>query len=869
MYISRWLFSLLGLMNVEFNTFFTMKISFEKKILLGFIINLLVVIASGWVFVSRLDKQRDQTNDPMLNWIELSLFVLSIVLLTIVYFIIKAQLRAKNISQNLLLENKQLLQSIIDNTSNPIFIKKINGEYVLINKQFGSLFQIPNEEIIGKTDHDFLPKEVADVYRNSDLEVAKALRELKTEETIQQPDGPHTYLAVKFPLYDTTGRIYAIGGISTDISERKKLEESFKVTDKFFNMSSDLMIIGTKEKFGKVNPAVIKILGYSEEELLNKPYTFFVYPEDLEITKREVAKLQTGALMIQFKNRFVCKDGSIKWLVWSISPELSTGLLYAVARDVTAQKETEDSLIVSDKFFNMSNNLLVVAKGEYFIKINPAFTKTLGYTQEDMNTIKFMELTHPDDKNIADEVLAKLLRGDEVVNFEDRVRCKDGTYKWLDWHSTIDIQQGVVYSVARDITEKVRNEQSLKIVNNFFEMSFDAFFVEKGKKIIKINPAFTKILGYDQNDLEKISVLDLMHPDYVKIVSERREKRLKGEKVEADVMFPLLCKDGSYKWTESVIATDIKGGMIYAVLRDITQKRLDEDLLNNYTQKLKDDEQQIKTIFEGAPDPVIVIDSESNVLRWNPKAEFVFGWKTIEIIGKPLYEFIIPIQHRESHKKGMEHFLTTGEGTIINKTYEIEAVNKEGTEFPVSISVSPIKMGEKYLFIGFVRDITESKKTVDELYENEEKLRLILENISEGVIVANADKKVVMANYMANEIFGIEEDDKISSNLTDHFELYFPDEKTVFPSQKLPMQRALDGEETNDIDLILWNPVAQQKRRVLISGRPLLDQNDNVVAAVVTIKDISKYKQMEEELKETELKYRQLIGFRKGGDTVT
>ncbi|MFV8374307.1 PAS domain S-box protein [Flavobacterium sp. LB1P71] len=846
-----------------------MKISFEKKILLGFIINLLVVIASGWVFISRFDKQRDQSNDSLLNWIELSLFVLSIILLTIVYFIIKAQLRAKNISQNLLLESKQLIQSIIDNTSSPIFIKKINGEYLLVNKQFGSLFQIPNEEIIGKTDHDFLPKEVADVYRNSDLEVAKVLKELKTEETIQQTDGPHTYLAVKFPLYDSTGRVYAIGGISTDISERKKLEESFKVTDKFFNMSSDLMIIGTKEKFGKVNPAVIKILGYSEEELLNKPYTFFVYPEDLEITKKEVAKLQTGALMIQFKNRFVCKDGTIKWLVWSISPELSTGLLYAVGRDVTAQKETEDSLVIADKFFNMSNNLLVVAKGEYFIKINPAFTKTLGYTQEDMNTIKFMELTHPDDKNIADEVLAKLLRGDAIVNFEDRVRCKDGTYKWLDWHSTIDIEQGVVYSVARDITEKVKDEQSLKIVNSFFEMSFDAFFVEKGNKIIKINPAFTKILGYNQNDLEKISLLDLLHPDYLKIVSERREKRLKGELVEADVMFPLLCKDGSYKWTESVIATDIREGMIYAVLRDITQKRLDEERLNNYTQKLKENEQQIQAIFDGAPDPVIVIDSESNVLRWNPKAESVFGWKMAEVMEKHLYEFIIPERYREEHKTGMEHFLTTGIGAILNKTYEIEAVNKEGTEFPVSISVSPIKMGEKYFFIGFVRDITESKKAVDELYENEEKLRLILENISEGVIVANADRKVVMANYMANEIFGIEEDDKISSNLTDHFELYFPDEKTVFPSQKLPMERALDGEETNDVEVVLWNPVAQQKRRVLISGRPLVDQDNKVVAAVVTIKDISKYKQMEEELKETELKYRQLIGFRKGGDTVT
>src|SRR3970040_594737 len=244
----------------DFKKHKAMKISLEKKILFGFIINLLVVIASGWIFIKRLDKQRDETMDSKLDWIELSLFGLSIILLIIVYFIIRAQLLAKNTSQNMLLENKQLLQSIIDNTTNPIFVKKINGEYVLINKQFESLFQISNEEIIGKTDHDFLPKEVADSYRNSDLEVAKALKELKTEETIQQPDGPHTYIAVKFPLYDSTGRIYAIGGISTDITERKKLEESFKAADKFFNMSLDMLLIASNDRFIKINPAVTKIL---------------------------------------------------------------------------------------------------------------------------------------------------------------------------------------------------------------------------------------------------------------------------------------------------------------------------------------------------------------------------------------------------------------------------------------------------------------------------------------------------------------------------------------------------------------------------------------------------------------------------------
>ena len=593
-----------------------MKISLEKKILFGFVINLLVVIASGWIFITRLDKQTDKTLYAKLDWIELSLFGLSIILLIIVYFIIRAQLRAKNISQNLLSENKQLLQSIIDNTSSPIFIKEINGEYLLINKQYESLFHISNTEIVGKTDHDFLPKEVADAYRNSDLEVVKAMRELKTEETIEQPDGVHTYIAVKFPLFDADGRVYAIGGISTDITERKKLEESLKAAEKFFNMSLDMMIIAS-DKFIKINPSVTKTLGYPEEELLSKPFLDFVYPDDIEITLNEVKKLQSGVLTINFENRYICKDGSLKWILWSTSPDVSTGLLYAVAKDITKQKENEESLKMANMFFNMSFDILTVAKGEHFIKINPALTKTLGYNQNDMDRIKFMDLIHPDDLKTATEVLAKHLEGNPIVNFRTRFLCKDGSYKWLDWNSNIDMKESVFYSVGRDVTKLVQLEMDREIATN-------------------------------------------------------------------------------------------------------------------------------------------------------------------------------------------------------------------------------------------------------ELYQDEEKLRLIVENIGEGIIVANANKKIILANDMANELFGIKEDDKISSNFVNHFEVYFPDQKTVFPSQSLPMERAFNGEATDDIDVVLWDSSKQEKKRVLISGRPLVDQDDKVVAAVVTIKDISKYKQLEEELKETELKYRQLIGFKTG-----
>ena len=122
---------------------------------------------------------------------------------------------------------------------------------MLVNKQFGSLFKKPNETIIGKTDHDLLPETIAEDYRNSDLEVVKQLKELKTEEVIAQDDGKHTYIAVKFPLYDANNRIYAIGGILTDITARKKLEDSLMISDKFFNMSAEMMVIASFDKFIK------------------------------------------------------------------------------------------------------------------------------------------------------------------------------------------------------------------------------------------------------------------------------------------------------------------------------------------------------------------------------------------------------------------------------------------------------------------------------------------------------------------------------------------------------------------------------------------------------------------------------------------
>lgn len=589
-----------------------MKFSYKFKILLGYIINLIAILTLGFIYWNRILPENPQIWD----WISLILIALSLGMLTVVYFVIKSQFKAKNEAENDSLENRKLLQSIIDNTTNPISVKKINGEYLLINKQYETIYKLKEENIKGKTDHDFLPKETADRYRNTDLEAVKLGKEIQVEEVLEQSDGLHTYLAVKFPLFDAANRVFAVGTIATDITERINSQKLLMAGNTFFNLSRDMLIISSNNTFLKVNPATTKILGYTEAELLGKPFMSFVYAKDIDTTLEEVAKLQSGAITANFENRYVCKDGSLKWLSWTTYPDPETGLLYAVARDITTKKEVEKSLKAADTFFNMSLDILVVASKNMFIKINPSLSKVLGYSDLELKNKPFTSYIFPEDLAVTEKALEELHKGTPLVNFENRWVCKDGDIKWLSWTATIDASTGFLYAISRDITNQLKLEE-------------------------------------------------------------------------------------------------------------------------------------------------------------------------------------------------------------------------------------------------------EEKAAVNELYENEQKLNLILENVSDGVIVANSEKKVILANDMANELFGTEDDSKISTNFSEHFELYFPDGKTIFPIQKLPMERGLAGEPTDDVDVVIWNPKLQQRKRVLLSGRPILDKQNQVIAVVITIKDITRYRNLEEELKKTELKYRSLIGFRK------
>lgn len=578
--------------------------------------------------------------------------------------------------------------------------------------------------------------------------------------------------------------------------------------------------------------------------------------------------------------------------------------------EVAQSKEllNEQNTLLQSVIQNMGDGLIVADEHRKFILWNKAAERIIGIGQMDIPEERWAETYGfyvPETKTVfafGELPLEKALNNEEVDNMEmiiKNYKHPEGLFVTATARPLKnplgEITGGVL--VIHDITERKSSENEIKKLNEELEQKVtertaqlaDAIETlrkseEKYREIVEnisdvvhtsdykgyftyINPACKKLTGYTQNEIIGKHFSDIVAPEWKDRVAEFYLHQFRNKIDETTFSFSIITKSGEQKWVEQTVMQLKEGNNITghkSIMRDITERKEAE-------QKLKESEGQLQTIFNEAPDALIVINDEGNILRWNPQAEKIFGWSLGEVLGKPMHSMIIPEQYKESHSKGFQNFLKTGEGPIINKTIEITALNKKNIEFDIELTVSPATILDKYIFIAFIKDISLRKKMENEKIEadklvrfNELKLKLILENIGEGIIVTDTQKRIVLSNHMAEEIIGVKQDSEIPTTLdwSTKYDLYYPDQQTIFPAQNLPLEKALKGESTDDVEIILEDSETKNKKRVLISGRPIIDENNYIIAAVANIKDITYYKELEVALEESEQKYRKLIGFK-------
>lgn len=184
---------------------------------------------------------------------------------------------------------------------------------------------------------------------------------------------------------------------------------------------------------------------------------------------------------------------------------------------------------------------------------------------------------------------------------------------------------------------------------------------------------------------------------------------------------------------------------------------------------VEESQKRFENMLEHAPEAVIVINGEGIISEWNPKAELIFHWQKNEVVGRYLHEIIIPQRYHEAHIAGLNRYLRTGVGNVLNKPIELSALRKDNTEFDVGLSISPFDYkGEKF-FIGFISDITERKaaeekirqlnaeleqrveERTEELKKNIKEITDYKYAIDESSIVAITDQKGIIKH--ANDNF--------------------------------------------------------------------------------------------------------------------
>ena len=132
----------------------------------------------------------------------------------------------------------------MDNSPSVIYLKDQAGRYLLVNKRYEEFCGLPSEQILGKTDHELFPKDVADGFRANDCNVLETGAVLVKDEWAPHEDGLHVFFTIKFPLRNDDGEIFGVAGISTDITEQKEAEAALRLSEEKFRMLSDQSLMG-------------------------------------------------------------------------------------------------------------------------------------------------------------------------------------------------------------------------------------------------------------------------------------------------------------------------------------------------------------------------------------------------------------------------------------------------------------------------------------------------------------------------------------------------------------------------------------------------------------------------------------------------
>ncbi len=755
-----------------------------------------------------------------------------------------------------------------------------------VNDEYCRYFNIAREDLIGTSYLERLADPGRDGIGERHLSLSRDNPLLTYEHGSPGPSGWRWQHWTVQALFDDQGILIEYQVIGRDITESMRAKEAIHISEekfsKAFHLNPSGMAITVMEDgtFIDVNASFTRMTGFAREELLDGPITMtgmYAIPEaGIDLADA----IGNKGIVRDHELRLKTKSGAVRTMQVSAETLDLKGkrCLLTVMNDITDRIRFEETLreserqyrLLADNMFDLVGMCDVNGNLTY---VSPSYQIVLGYSEKELLGRPAFCLVHPDDLQGIIDLMRNGMHSLSKVDAVYRMIHKDGRVLWFESNGKVVARDngslmGAVFS-TREISDRKAIEDSLRMAHRQLMEIIDffpdaTFVIDREKKVIEWNRAMEKMTGVSKEAMlgkgdyeyaipffgeRRPILIDIVGEDAPGYIEEYLAFARDGDAVTAEAYIPSLpfTMKETYLWGKASPLYDGHGAIIGAIqiIRDITEiKRIE--------MALRESEEKFRHVFEQSADAQLLID-EKQIIDCNMAAVNLFNAGRKEmLLGKSPHEL-------------SPEFLSDGTPTelrmneIMKFVYEMDSLSFEwvhhcfdGRQAPVDITFTVVPIAGKMMIHAVLKDTTLRKLAQDALRKSEERYRVLVETMSDGLVQGDGAGTITFVNDRFCEMVGAQKEEIIGNSILN---LLYEEDRENFMEQV--SGRGVMRKKAFEIRLLFKS---SEKIDAIVSPRPLIDDRDRLAGIVAVFTDITERKYLERQLLEISMKEQQRIG---------
>ncbi|MGB7749689.1 MAG: PAS domain S-box protein [Verrucomicrobiia bacterium] len=793
------------------------------------------------------------------------------------FLVIVSNITERKQAEEDLRESRALYHSLVENLPQSVFRKDRDGRFLFVSERFCRDAGHAFEEIVGKTDADLFPPELAQAYRKDDLRVMETGQALDQEEKHLGADGQESFVqVVKTPLRDASGKVFGVQGVFWDITERKLAEAALQknqrqlaevnqmlqavmdtIPARIFWKNKDLVYLGCNYLFaedaGRKTPE--DIVGETDFDL-----GWRVQAE--QYRQDDMAIIRSGNPKLNYEEPRITPDGKHIWLRTSKVPlrDINNHIvgILGTYEDITERKRAQEALIVSESryrrlFEAARDGILILDAGTgKVVDVNPFLVEMLGFSHQEFLGKTIWELGFFKDV-IANQAKFEELQRKEYIRYEDLpLKTSAGRRINVEFVSNVYPvdHRKVIQCNIRDITERRRVEEALRheqiLMAALMENIPDGiYFKDPASRFLRVNHAQSRKLGRgDPAQLIGKSDADFFSGEHARQALADEQEIIRTGQPLLNAEEKETWPDGTVTWvvTTKLPLRDAAGRIIgtCGISRDITERKLAAETLER-------ERALMRMVIDQINDPIFVKDPESRFMLANEAVAQIMGASSpADLLGKTDAQYYPPAV--AAIFRADEERVLSGQ-PLLNK--EEPVISLAGVERFVLTTKLPFRNpdGKVIGLVGIGHDITERRRAEETIANERQLLRTLIDLLPETIYIKDLDSRFLVGNQSLAkrlgketpaQIIGLSDEDFFPAGLAAEFRV---EEKKVIAGEPLINQEntavSSDGRE----------------HTVLTTKLPFRDGQGRICGLVGIGHDITERKRAEEAVRESEEKF--------------